>query len=243
MKEERKLIECRCENPECGKTFYVPAWLFHSGQQVRFCSSTCRSAHPGKLPKYIFTAGMDDLIRRVYQQYVGMSRRPVARALAEKLGLPRWRVSRRALELGCSIPRKKEPIWTEPELSILERFSHRHPSYIQKILKRNGFNRTEVGIVLKRKRMRLIANREGMSACQAAEFFGVDVNWVTRQIAEGGLKAERRETMRTEKQGGDIYYIREKHIRKFIIDNPELIDIRKIEKFYFIELLANGGVQ
>lgn len=75
-----------------------------------------------------------------------------------------------------------------------------------------------------------------------AEFFGVNVHWVTDKIENDLLKAEKRGTMRTEKQGGDIWFIKEKDIRKFIIENPELIDLRKVEKFYFIELLVNGGV-
>ena len=41
-------------------------------------------------------------------------------------------------------------------------------------------------------------------------------------------------------QGKANYYLREKDLRKFIIANPDIIDLRKVEKYYFIELVANG---
>jgi hypothetical protein len=94
-------------------------------------------------------------------------------------------------------------------------------------------------IVLKRKRMRFLSNLQGMSACLCAEFLGVDVHWVLKYIRSGLLNVE---IIRQDRQGKANYYIREKNLRKFIISNPELIDLRKVEKYYFIELVANGGV-
>ena len=31
------------------------------------------------------------------------------------------------------------------------------------------------------------------------------------------------------------------HLRKYVIDNPGEIDIRRVDKISFIDLLANGG--
>ncbi|MEW6115363.1 MAG: hypothetical protein AB1553_00480 [Nitrospirota bacterium] len=183
---------------------------------------------------------MDAMVRKVYENNLG--KRGLVNAVARKLGVPRWKVSRRAAEIGAYVPLKKEPEWSESELRILQKYAHTTPLFIQKKLKRAGFHRSETAITLKRKRMRLLQNLDGMSGRQCAEFFGVDSHWITDKIERNLLKAEKRQTARTEKQGGDIYYIKEKDIRQFIIDNPDLIDLRKVEKFYFIELLSKGGV-
>jgi hypothetical protein len=234
-------IPVTCE--ACGTVKEFPPYRFKNGRKVRFCSNKCRAEHPNirnKPLKYVFTSEMDAMIKRVYENNIG--RQGLVKAIAKKIDMPRWRITKRAIEKGYHIPLKKEPEWSSQELNILERYAHRHPLYIQKKLKSAGFHRSETAIFLKRKRMKFLTNLQGMSARLCAEFFGIDVHWVTDKIEKGLLKAEKRGTMRTESQGGDIWFIREKDIREFIIENPELIDLRKVEKFYFIELLANGAV-
>ena len=76
--------------------------------------------------------------------------------------------------------------------------------------------------------MRLLSNLEGMSARLCAEFLGVDLHWVLNHIKSGFLRAE---VIRYDRQGKVNYYVREKNIKKFIINHPELIDLRKVEKF------------
>jgi hypothetical protein len=87
--------------------------------------------------------------------------------------------------------------------------------------------------------MKLLSNLEGISACLCAEFLGVDLHWVLKHIRSGQLKAEK---IRQDRQGKVNYYIQENNLRNFIIDNPDLIDLRRVEKYYFIELVANGKV-
>jgi hypothetical protein len=36
-----------------------------------------------------------------------------------------------------------------------------------------------------------------------------------------------------------MWFIREKNIREFIVNNPGMIDLRKVDKFWFIDLLIN----
>lgn len=143
------------------------------------------------------------------------------------------------LENRCCqiIPSKKK--WNDEEITILKRNAHYAPLTVKKRLDKAGFQRSIAGIVLKRKRMRFFSNLEGMSACLCAEFLGVDVHWVLKHIKSGLLKAEK---IRRDSQGKLNYYIKEKNLRKFILNNPELIDLRKVEKYYFIELVANGKV-
>lgn len=189
--------------------------------------------------KYHFTLEMDERIRDSYRTD---TRKGSVDALAEKMMLPRWRVSKRAREIGAYEPRIKEKPWSATELHILEHRAHLTPERIQIALKKAGFRRSLTGIVLKRKRMRFPANLKGMSARQCAECFGLGcAKSVVRWIEKGLLKAERRGTARVEEQGGDMWFIRDKHLRKFVIENVGLIDIRKVDKFWFVDLLTGGG--
>jgi hypothetical protein len=190
--------------------------------------------------KYKFTPELDTLIIKAYQNNIG--KRGLIKKLAIATDIPRYVISRHARNIGAYTPLKKAPEWEEKELKILGKNSIFALETIQRKLKEHGYHRSCIAIFLKRKRMRFLKNLDGMSATKAAEFFGVDNHWVLNRIKEGLLPAEMRNTKRTSLQGGDIYYIKESDLREFIIKNPELIDMRKVEKFYFIELLANGGV-
>jgi len=194
--------------------------------------------------KYFFTPEMDEQIRRIYQTEVGIKAVAYAgpvKALAAKFGMPRWRVSRRALELGLLPIGKKDAPWTEQELEILERYAHLTPPRVQIRLKNAGFHRTQQAIQVKRKRSHISINSaDGYTGRELAECFGIDAHSVMRWIANGLLKARKRGTARTPQQGGDEYFIKDKWIRDFILSNVPLIDIRKCDKYWFIDLIANG---
>ncbi|KKK66329.1 hypothetical protein LCGC14_2965200 [marine sediment metagenome] len=57
---------------------------------------------------------------------------------------------------------------------------------------------------------------------------------------KGWLKVDRRGTERTPVQGGDMWWIRYAEVRRFVVDNAVAVDIRKVDKFWFIDLLAGG---
>lgn len=206
----------------------------------RFCSRDCRklSKTPmrrGKPIKYVITSEMHNQIRAAYQGDTGSGQ---IRDLAIQLELPRWKVTRYAIAQGFMAKQKKEPEWTARELKLLERYAHLAPVGIQKRLKKYGYHRTEVGIVLKRKRMRFLQNLNGHSAQSVAKSFGIDVHSIMRYIKNGWLIARKRGTQRTEIQGGDMYYIKDKDIRNFIIENVEVVDFRKLDKYWLVNLLA-----
>ena len=213
-----------------------------------YCSNECRRKYftgPGSR-KYILSPDADEQIRAAYQEKVGMEscaqgHHPV-RDLAKKLGVPRWKITRRAQGLGLITKKKKEPSWTEKELKILESQSRFTPETIQRKLKENGYARSVVGIVLKRQRMRFIGNINGQTACNLALCFGVDCKTITRWISKGFLKAQKRNTHRTSAQGGDTYYIKDKWVRDFIIESVDVIDIRKADKYWLVDLLAGGEI-
>lgn len=184
--------------------------------------------------KHFWTEDIDNEIRRVYRT---VTARNAVNELAERLNKPRWVISRRAFTIGATEPRIKEPVWSEQELSILEQSAHRHTAVIQRHLKKAGYERSEMGILLKRKRMRFIQNMNGQSANSLAECFGVDAHCITRWIEQGLLKTNKRGTDRTPQQGGDTYYIKDIWIKEFINENIGIIDIRKVDKFWFVEIL------
>ncbi len=186
--------------------------------------------------RYPITPEIHEAIVRVYQRDTGNGQ---VAALALRLNYPRWKITRYAIQAGLIAKQKKEPDWNEREINILGLNAHRCPEIIQRKLKARGFIRSVTGIVLKRKRMRLLRSLDGISARSLADCLGVDAHFITRAINAGRLKAEQRGTHRTEVQGGDIYYIKEKAIKEYILNWINEIDIRKVSKHWFVGLLSS----
>lgn len=190
--------------------------------------------------RYQTSEFIDAAIRRAYQ--VTPDKGTVAR-LAQTLMRPRWWVSKRATKLGLVVPRFKESPWTPAELDIVQAHAHRSPATLRRTLQRHGFTRTETAIVVKLKR--LGADRtdpDHYTATGLADLMGVDVKTVTRWIETLGLVARRRGTDRTEQQGGDQWWIHRRDVRQFIIDNAAAVDLRKVDRTWFIDLLADSGL-
>ena len=189
------------------------------------------------MAKYFFTPEMDKEIHYTYS--VNTDGKPRVINLAKKFNMPRWAVYQRALKIGAVNSSHQKKPWSEEEVRILRKYSRYAPQTINKRLAKAGYQRSIASIVLKRKRMRLLSNLDGMSACLCAEFFGKDPHAVLKYIGQGLLKAQ---VIRRDREGKANYYIKEKDLRNFIINNPYLIDLRKVEKYYFIELVANGAI-
>lgn len=181
---------------------------------------------------------IDAVIRRVYQRVP--SKGDISR-LAIAVGRPGWWVTRRAAKLGLVTPRFKEPAWTDEERDIVRENFHRAPRTILRMLQRAGYKRTETAITVMGKR--LGATREDphhLTATGLATLMGVDAKTVGGWIARGLLRARRRGTDRTVAQGGDQHWIHLRDVRVFIIDNAAIVDIRKVDRFWFIDLVARG---
>jgi hypothetical protein len=178
---------------------------------------------------------IDAIIIRTYQT------KPDKRAVlhcAQLVGRPRWWVSKRALKLGLVVPRFREPEWSAAELDLISSQAHKHPKTIQLALKRAGYARTEAAIVVRLKR--LGADRtdpDHLNANQLATVMGVDRKTVAAWITKGWLKAKRREATALD----DFWWIHRRDIRRFVVENVSAVDLRKVDKFWFVDLLAERG--
>lgn len=107
------------------------------------CSASSEITHgrpPIQRRKYVFTERLDRCIREIYLQNPHSRTRPGIRQLADQIGIPHWAIKKRARDLGLA--RTKEKPWSEPELTILSRYSWMSDERIRLKLKGSGYVRT-----------------------------------------------------------------------------------------------------
>lgn len=189
-------------------------------------------------PKTLLTAELAATIRERWPELAG---RGAVQRLAEELGLKRDTLSKFALQLGLTLPHKKEPPWTASEDDLLSRMLPKSsPAVLVGIFRDHGFVRSESAIRIHAKRLQLSTRwRATLSARQAAAILGIDDKTATELCIEGRLKAERRESKRLPQQGGKPWSIRREDLRQYIIDNIERIDIRKVDRVAFVDVLVS----
>jgi len=192
---------------------------------------------PRAVSKYPSDPQLDALIQRYY---ITAEDRPIKGRMAKfarSINRPAWWVRKRAAYLGLAIPSDKEPQWSAAETELLEQHAHKAVPRIQKIFLTNGFRRTEaaIGLRLRRGDFDRLSTEE-WSGNALARLLGVDGKTVTRWIAAEGLKATRRGTHRTDSQGGDIWVISRANLRRWISSHQQLVDLRKVDRFWFLDL-------
>jgi hypothetical protein len=195
---------------------------------------------PNRKPKYEFTSLIDDQIRQAYRQYWVHGDRKAIKRCARKVEIPAREIRRRAVVLGLT--RTKEPLWSDAEVAELERWGHLTDAAIQRKLRAAGFRRSTTGIHLKLKRLRIRQNADGYSAYSLAEAFGVNCHKVARWIHRKMLRAIKRGTDRTEVQNGDSYWITHNAVRDFVYRYPDEVDLAKVEKLWFLDLVSGGRI-
>lgn len=177
---------------------------------------------------------IDDAIRRYY---AGTPRRGGVGRLALSLYRPaRW-VSHRARQLGIVTPRFKDAPWSAAEIELLRKNAPKAPMSIALAFRKAGFKRTSGSIKSKITRLHCDrADDDHYSARGLAQLFAVDVHVVCGWINKGWLKAQMRGTTRQH----DVYRISQGAVRRFVIENAGAVDIRRVDKFWFIDLLAGN---
>jgi hypothetical protein len=183
-----------------------------------------------------------DLDRQIIDHYQTEIGKGSIKKFAARINRPYWWVKKRACVLGVArqVAGNKEIDWSDAEIRLLENHSYKHPDVIARIFRANGFKRTATAIVVKRKRLHCdTVDIENYTATQLAGEFGVDIKVITRWIEKGWLKASRRGTSRSKQQGGDMWWIKRKHVRDFVVESIGVVDIRKVDKIWFVDLLTN----
>lgn len=189
--------------------------------------------------KYNFTPEVDDEIRRVYREEKTNRKAMPVRKLAERLGLPRWRVSRRAREIGCAYHTVKGRDWLPEEMEILERFAFLTPLYISKRLREAGYDRTEMAVHLKLNRLKLRKETPYYTGRQLAKLFGEDDHKIMRWGREGLMPFQRKGSTRTRKQGGDTKLFHEIDVYLFLINYRDYYDVRKVNQQWLLSVLID----
>lgn len=209
------------------------------GLKAPFGTSTGK-AKGARVERILPPDGFADALREFYQSEASTARGAV-NAFADRLKLPRWWVSKQARAAGLSMPHKKEPPWTAPELALLERVPLHNTERCSEVFRQHGFSRSPMSIRVKSTRVGLSrAYTETFSATAVSKILGVDGKTVTREILQGDLRAVKRPTERLPQQGGDPWSIDRSELRRYIIENLGRVDFRKIDKFAAVDILVNA---
>lgn len=183
-------------------------------------------------------ADIDDILRREYALQDGKKRGAV-NAIADRLGLPRWWVTKRASGLGLVMPHKKEPPWTAAETALMSKVPLHDPARCARIFREHGFARSPTAIVIRAKRLGISRRfAEGLSAQQAAAIVGFDSKTMCVYLIAGDCRATKRDDRRSPQQGGSRWVITPADLRSFVLNHLDRIDLRKVDKFAFVHLVA-----
>lgn len=162
--------------------------------------------------------------------------------LARILDEPRWLITQRCRLLGLTRARKKEPKWSPAEEELMKNVPLHDPDKCSEIFAAHGFKRTATAIVVKAKRLNLKRRyTETYCATTAGKLLGMDSKTVSTYCLKGTLKSSRRASKRLSQQGGAPHSIERADLRQFVIDNLEMIDFRKVDKFGMVDLLTSNG--
>jgi hypothetical protein len=193
--------------------------------------------------KYFPTEYIDQQLRQLYGKRLANGRKavPSLTEFGQRIDWPKFALTNRARQLGLA--RTKEKPWSEAELTLVERYAHLTDATIQRKLKSAGYQRTRTAIKIKLTRKSFRLGTEHFSATGFARLMGIDSHCVTRWIGLGYLKAEKRGTNRTEKQGGDDWLISPKAVRNFLLSYPNEYDLRKVtDQMWFLDAVTDGKI-
>jgi len=90
--------------------------------------------------------------------------------------------------------------------------------------------------------MQLLQDLDGQSATSLALCFGVDPKTVMRWIDNGWMRTEKRSGANGSRGKWDHFYIKDKWVKAFIVENVNVIDFRKVDKHWLVSLLTGEDV-
>lgn len=175
--------------------------------------------------KYDSSEHIDNAIRDFYAE-PPRKRFGAMKRLSVAVMRPEWWIRKRALALGLTRARFREDEWSEEELEILKGLSTKTSSWIQRALKRAGYKRSEGAIVQKRIRLGLERkDPDYFSQGDMCLLFGVSYHTLQYWERSCGLRPGR--------HGMSIALL-----KAWIKDHAQLIDLRKVDRFMFIDLMC-----
>lgn len=183
------------------------------------------------------TADLDEKLLAAWPTLAGKGS---FKTFCEEIGVARHTVGRRAEILGLAMPRFKEPEWSDAEKALLRNHGASTVDYLTNLFRQHGYQRSTNSIRNQLKRFAVDrTDRRNFSGTAAARLLGLDNKTTTQWCVQGLIKADRRGTHRLPQQGGDAWLIPRAELRRFVIENLERIDIRKVDKYDFVDLLVN----
>jgi len=225
------MVTKECE--VCGEMF---SRKYRPSRQARFCGHAClhRWRAGQCYEKYIIPEEWLPRIKAVYDSGTGDGQ---ITEIAKRIGVPRTKITHTAQKNGwIKVTRSKDwhTPWSERELEYISKSGHLAPKAVQQRLKAAGFERTISAIEVKRHQTRAYQNRKGMSANEVAQCLGKECHMVINLIKTGKLEATRRPGYTGPTAA---WHIEDKALRAYIIQYLPEIDLRKVDKFWFVDIL------
>lgn len=128
--------------------------------------------------------------------------------------------------------------WTPLEDEFLDRYSDKKCSTISALMKKAGYNRSEISVQGRRKSLKIRASlNESMSPPELARLLGgIDEKTVHGWIRKGELKASRRDL----NTNAPCHQISPRQLKKFIVAHPERIRYKwaSIDPTWLVGLLC-----
>jgi hypothetical protein len=177
---------------------------------------------------------VDQQIRAAYATGPPGAIKALSARLGRDYGWVRWR----AMQLGCRPVRIKAPDWVPDEEALLERYAGQGVRRIQTALRRAGYQRSLRAIYERLYRHGLDLHDDGyLTLPRIAQGMGVDSSVVARWVERYGLPTHRRETH--DGSPHPARYVTRAALRKWVAANVLLVDVRKVDKHWFIDLLVH----
>lgn len=181
-------------------------------------------------PKYLLT---DERRAYLVGHYTG--KHGDGQAIARVLGVPPQTISHWLQQLHLRQPRAQRP-WTEAECAYLKHHLP-HQSFAQLS---EQLNRTLASVKNQAQKMGLRKVDEGYTMEDICLGFQCDTRKIRQWITAGWLRAQRRQSARTEAQGGDFYFFSEAALQRFLRLYPQSLVNLRFDYLWVHDLLVGG---
>lgn len=205
----------------------------HAKAQALGVRCTRPPTHGKRMPRlYVPTPEIDDAIRTAYSD---ARRKGDIKSGTAHLGLPLWWIHGRAIEIGASRNiRARIDRWTEREIDALRLYAPCAIKVVAREVSRVGQGRTPTACAVMLKRLSIDrSDPDAWSGDGLAKLLGVCGNTVHDWIERRGLPA----TKVPVSTGARFRYsIRRRPLREWIERNRSLIDLRRVDQDWFMDL-------